>query len=399
MFLSIGVLAGIVGALLSLMLEWPGLALSAPMIRGAADAHVPVLIFFAALPATLGGLGAIAAPSSVGARGSALPRLEYVGLVLFAASLLALLAAIFSPGVAVIAVSVNLLAFSTVLTGASLVVTVLNRSALPYRAVPFGGWSWLIAGAFAVCAAPVAAASFTMQLFSGVTPRAACDTSAWPALAVILCVLLGVVTDLLRPRLKGRVIALLASLLGAGMLAVFMGWSVSVLDGNRTTMVGPAIHALFLLMIAPFVVAWVPGLGGVASMTREERLAALFAGGMALLLPLGLTLEVLGVARHEAISLAVVFGLFAGVFRAKSRGPWRLIAVMLVEAQFGLLLAASLAVLLPVSPFLKSVGAATAALSIGVFAAGLLADSFGALRRSLAASRPAASSMAAGQIP
>ncbi len=341
----------------------------------------------------------MSAPVSVGARENAVPLLGRLGFGSYALSLAALIAGSTGIGAPAIVLSANLLAMSMVLAGSNIVATILNQRDVSYGAVAFGGWASLIAGSLAVCAAPIAAASFTMQIVAGRTATVAADAMISPALATIFCVLLGLATDLLRPRLGVRPKALLLALLSSGMLALLMLWGVLVLGGHGAVVPASIVHVVLLMIAAPFALRWIPALPGIVLMPRMRRMPGLFAAGMAVLLPLGLLLDMLGVARHEAVSLAIVFGLFAGVYRLDTEPPRRPIAIMFAEAQFGLLLAGAFAVLVPLPPVLKAVGAAMAAVSIGLFAARLLLVSLSAVHRAWEARQATSDIVAAGYTP
>ena len=378
-FILLAVLAGLVGAVLSLCLHVPALMQGphAAAWRIVALRHGPIMVAFAAIPALLGGFGTWFVPLQVGAPDTAFPRLAALSLLLTVAGFAAVLCGLL-PGVpaAVTLAALYLSGLGILLCSANLIATMLNMRAadMSLGAMPLFAWSQMIAACLASFAVPLLLATLTLLARHRALPLSPVlhlfRFLGTPGDAIMILPGLGLVSEIVsglcdRPLMGRRVVlASMALLAGVGAL----DWANRLLSG--TVGVNDLVSRLaMLLSVLAILGCW------AATAWRAPRLSAvgrrvpgLFALGFIVLL---LDTVVAGMRStaplHDGPALSAVFAMFAGAYwwmgtltgRAYPEAPARL--------QFWLLAAGTSFSMLPqATP--AAIGAAFTSLSVLVFA-------------------------------
>ncbi len=378
-FVLLGVLAGLVGGVVSLCLRVASLMQGPPAAawRGGALQHGPIMVAFAAIPVLLGGFGTAVVPLQVGADDTAFPRLAAVSLLLTAAGLvLALgglvpgsppvmsLAALYASGVAILLCSANLVA------------TMLNMRdpGLGLGGMPVFAWSQMIAALLALFAVPLLLAALTLLASRGALPvspvRHLFRFLGTPGDAIMILPGLGLVSEIVsglggRP-VVGRRVVLVSMALMAGVGA--LDWANRLLSGTAGA-VDPLSRAAMILPALAILCCWAATLWrapGVLSMAR--RVPGLFAlGFMLLLLGTVAAWTRSSAPLHDGPALAAVFAMFAGAYWWIGTLTGRAYPEALGRLQFWLLSAGAVFSMLPQATA-AAMGAALTSLSVLVFA-------------------------------
>ncbi|WP_332828787.1 cbb3-type cytochrome c oxidase subunit I [Novacetimonas sp. GS1] len=336
LYLSLAVVAGIVGGMLAIALQagllphgvlarWGG-GDAAGMWERIATRHGMMMVFFCALPALFGGFGNWFVPLLTGARDMAFPRLNTLCWLAVAGSfVLALLglSVVTAPAMSIAA----LLLWCVGMLGAAInmVASVLNMRApdMRLRDMPVFVWAQVLTAMMLVMVVPVLAGALTRIVLDGGDVFAHLDTVlrafAGPEMALLLLPSIGIVSQVMETfcgvPLLGRmqvIAALVVMSVGGGAV-----WTHDLFNGGLGTSDGYHAAAELLVILAPVVM--VLGAWGATALTGHVRpslpmgwavgcAVLLVAGGVMSLLPGGMG-DV-----HAATVFAAVFATFAGFY-------------------------------------------------------------------------------------
>ncbi len=364
--LAFALATGLAACSLSLLLRLPGFASLGPGWRTLAHAHAPLLLFFSALPALLGGFGTLIVPLQIGARDTAFPVVALQALLLTVLGFAAAVAGLMTAHPVWYAVAAILTGLGSVLGASNLVATILNERAARSDALPVFVWSALIAASFAICAAPVMAASIVLSAWHGAGIGLAVGGILTPALVGLVLPGLGLVGDIVgglagRPLVGRRTMVLTMAILAA---VAFMAWAVALLHGTR----GGDFASMAAIAAATSIATacWVLTLARSGRWVALASTPGLHVVGFVAAMLAGTAAWLAGDPLHDAISLASVFALFAGFYRWAGMLAERTAPEPIGRAQSWLLLGGVVALLLPVAE-LRILGAAMIALSVALF--------------------------------
>ncbi len=368
--LSVGLTAGAS----SLLLRLPGLHELGPGWQKLAHAHATLLTFFSAIPALAGGFSTLLVPSQIGASDTASPGAALAALLLtvggFAAAVLGASGLLGGGAVWPIAAAA-LTASGAVLGAANMVATVLNERARVADRLTLFVWAELIGAVLIICAAPMMAASFSLSVWRG----AAVSQALPPLIPLASCILvipaLGLLSDILtsltRLRLVGQRVGLLA-LASLGGVA-FTGWAAALLHGAAPPVrvsVDQAIGVAIAATTAVLLVCW------TITLARSGRWRALASApgvhlvGFVAAMAAGAMAYMSNDRFHDAVTLAIVFAMFAGFYWWLPAVTGQRLPLTLGRIQSWLLVAGVAMMLLPVTE-LRVVGAAMVSLSVALF--------------------------------
>lgn len=364
--LAFALATGLAACVLSLLLRLPGFASVGPAWQTLAFAHAPLLLFFSALPALLGGFGTLVVPLQIGAGDTAFPVVALQALLLTMLGLAAAVIGLMTVNAVWYAAASILTALGAVLGASNLIATILNERAMRGDGLSTLVWSMLIAASFTICAAPMMAASIVLSVWHGTGVGRAVDGILAPALVGLALPGFGLIGDIVcglaGRSLVGRRTLVLTM---AGLATVgFMAWAVTLLHGAR----GGVFASMAAIALATSIttVCW------VMTLVRSERWVALagtsglhVVGFVAAMLA-GTVAWLAGDPLHDAVSLATVFALFAGFYRWAGMLADRPVPEPIGRVQSWLLLGGVVALLLPV-PELRILGSAMIALSAALF--------------------------------
>ncbi len=378
-FILLAILAGMVGAVLSLCLHVPSLMQEphAGAWRIVALQHGPIMVAFAAIPALLGGYGTSIVPLQIGAPDTAFPRLAALSLLLTAAGFVMVLCGLLPGQQAVLPLAALYVSgLAMLLYSANLVATMLNMRALGMSlgAMPMFAWSQMIAALLVLFTVPLLLAALTLSASGGMTPSSPVQHLfrflGAPGDAIMILPGLGLVSEIVsglggRPLVGRRVVlASMALLAGVGAL----DWANRLLSG--TTGTGDLVsRAAMLLPALAILGCW------AATLWRAPRARAL-AGQVPGLYALGFMVLLLGTTLagmrasaplHDGPALAAVFAMFAGAYWWIGTVTGRIYPQFPGRLQFWLLSAGAGLALLPQAT-LAAFGAALTSLSVLVFA-------------------------------
>ena len=378
-FILLAILAGLVGAVLSLCLHVPSLmqGTHAGAWRAVALQHGPIMVAFAAIPALLGGFGTAVVPLQVGAPDTAFPRLAVLSLLLTAGGFATVLGGLLPgapPFLPLGALYVSGLAI--LLYSANLVATMLNmrRPGMSLGAMPVFAWSQMIASLLALTAVPLLLAALTLLASRGTLPMSPVQHLfrflGAPGDAIMILPGLGLASEIVsglcgRP-LAGRrlVLVSMALLAGVGVL----DWANRLLSGAAGG--GDAVsRAATILPVLAILGCWAVTLWRAPRASAMLRqVPGLFALGFMVLL-LGIAVADLRASGslHDGPALAAVFALFAGAYWWVGTVTGRTYPQALGRLQFWLLAAGAGLAMLPQAT-LAAAGDALTSLSVLVFA-------------------------------
>lgn len=386
LYIVLAIAAGLVGGFLSLCLRLPALDHGAALWRAVASQHGPVMVFFCAIPALIGGFGNWFAPLLVGARDTAFPRLALGSFGLALAGFLLTLAGLVPGHEALLLPALLGSGVAIVLCAANLVATLLNMRApgMSLGAMPLFAWSQLIAGCLVVAAVPLLLAVLTrMTMGDGAA------IPAWQALRILglpgFCIMIlpgfGLACEIVAT-LSGRPLAgrrLMITAMALLAIGGFLAWAHPLLDGGIAAATRlPAFSAVPVLL--PALAMCGCCLATVATGRSARRVASeapglfilgfllvLVAGGIDGLLFPSAPDGGIGAARlHAVLSLGAVFALFAGYYYWIGKMTGKSYPPVLARLQFWSLLPGVLMVMLPWSA-LSAAGAALTGLSVLLF--------------------------------
>ena len=364
--LAFALAIGLAACSLSLLLRLPGFASLGPGWQTLARAHAPLLLFFSALPALLGGFGTLIVPLQIGAGDTAFPVVALQALLLTMLGFAAAVAGLMTDHPVWYAVAAILTALGSVLGASNLVATILNERAARSDALPIFVWSALIAASFAICAAPVMAASIALSAWHGTGIGVAIGGILTPALVGLVLPGLGLIGDIVgglagRPLVGRRTLVLTMAILAT---VAVMAWAVALLHGAR----GGDFASMAAIASATSIatVCWVLTLARSGRWVALASTPGLHVVGFVGAMLAGTVAWLAGDRLHDAVSLASVFALFAGFYRWAGMLAERTVPEPIGRAQSWLLLGGVVALLLPVAE-LRILGAAMIALSVALF--------------------------------
>ncbi len=376
-FILLAILAGLVGAVLSLCLHVPSLMQGphAAAWRVVALQHGPIMVAFAAIPALLGGYGTAVVPLQVGARDTAFPRLAALSLLLTAAGFATVLCGLLPGRPAVLPLAALYVSgLAMLLTSANLVATMLNMRApgMSLGAMPLFAWSQMIAALLVLFAVPLLLAALTLSASGALAPvspvRHLFRFLGAPGDAIMILPGLGLVSEIVsgldgRPLAGRRVVLVsMALLAGVGVL----DWANRLLSGATGT--GDLVsRAAMLLPVLAILGCWAATLRR-APLALAGQVPGLYALGFMVLL-LGTVLAGMRASAplHDGPALAAVFAMFAGAYWWIGTVTGRAYPLSLGRLQFWLLAAGAGLAMLPQAT-LVALGAALTSLSVLVFA-------------------------------
>ena len=377
-FILLGVLAGLVGGVLSLCLRVPSLMQGphAAAWRIVALQHGPIMVAFAAIPALLGGLGTAVVPLQVGAPDTAFPRLAALSLLLTLAGFATVLCGLVpgSPTVLPLA-GLYVSGLAILLCSANLVATMLNMRApeMSLGAMPLFAWSQMIAALLASFSVPLLLAALTLLASRHALPvspvRHLFRFLGAPGDAIMILPGLGLVSEIVsglcdRPLVGRRVVlASMALLAGAGAL----DWANRLLS-DAAGASDLASRAATILPVLAILGCWAATLWRARGVPAARQVPALFAFGfMVLLLDTAIAGMRSSAPLHDGPALAAVFAMFAGAYWWIGTLTDRRYPAGLGRLQFWLLSAGIALSMLPqATP--AAAGAALTSLSVLVFA-------------------------------
>lgn len=362
MTLCAAALAGIAGGALTGYMRL--VALSRPLDtapwQALVTAHGLVMLFFAAIPALIGGIGMLALPGILGTRDIAFPRLAVAAAALQGLATALALAALAAPGAAVeSAAATTLGSFALHLSGIAMLglAAVAITSILTHRApdrrlseMPVLGWALLAANAMVLMSMPVLAAAI-VHLGGPVTQPGLGWVFGHPAILMVVLPALGLAAQGIeaetgRPLAGRRTVA--ATMLAATGIGFFVWAGRLFSEGLGPDALAPWLGALCIggpvlavLLAALSSLRHGPGSGWSVALTL--LMAAGLTGTVALALA---GREVTGLM-HQTIGLGAAFAVMA-VLNARlgpaagrlGRGQFALMAagaVLLLTAEiFGL---------------------------------------------------------------
>ena len=377
-FILLAILAGLVGALLSLCLHVPALMQGphAASWRVVALQHGPIMVAFAAVPALLGGFGTWFVPLQVGAPDTAFPRLAALSLLLTVAGFATVLCGLL-PGMpaAVTLAALYVSGLAILLCSANLIATMLNmrRPDMSLGAMPLFAWSQMIAACLASFSVPLLLAALTLLARHHAPPispvRHLFRFLGAPGDAIMILPGLGLVSEIVsglcnRP-LAGRRVALASMALLAGVGA--LDWANRLLSG--TVGVNDLVSRVAMLLpVLAIGGCWAVTLWRAPRVAAGGRVPGLFALGFMVLL---LDTVVAGMRStaplHDGPALSAVFAMFAGAYWWVGTLTGRAYPQALARLQFWLLAAGTSFSMLPQATAV-AIGAAFTSLSVLVFA-------------------------------
>ena len=386
-YIVLAILAGLIGGALSLLLRLPGppsgWAFEAASVRAIALQHGPILVFFSAIPALLGGYGNWLVPLQIGARDTAFPRLAALSLCLAVAGfVLTLGSLLLGASDLLLLLSIAVVVVALLLCAANLVATILNLRA-PGRhlaGLPLFAWSQLIAGLLVVGALPVLLGVLTVLLLHGAPAapplRHLFRLLGYPGFCIMILPGIGLVGEIVdragRRRTHPWVVIAMAALAICGCMAWARPLLADGLPGLDAAAPLPAL-AIILPVLAVCGV-W------LRSLWRAPDARALLAttpglyaaGFVVVLLGGGLDGLLTGAAfspaqLHYVLSVGTLFALFAGFFDRIGPMTGRTYPPLLARTQFWTLAAGVDLGVLP-WPAVSALGAAFTGLSLLLFA-------------------------------
>lgn len=357
--LGFAILAGLVGAALSLMIhaeaQEPGLRLFADAATFGVfvSVHGLVMVLLMVVPALIGGFGSWFVPIMISAQDMAFPRLNAVSFWLLPPSMGLMLMALFAAPALVLPSTLALaaLAFaglSSLLQAINFIVTIFNMRApgTGFAALPLFVWSVLVTAFVLLLSWPAVAGALTYLLM---TPAAGLGGDparlkqvtwfiAHPEIYVLILPGLGVISQIVATFARRPVRGFLwvvAAMVSLGLAGFFL-WARYLYDGGMTgEMQGYFLPAALVVALAAFVqiAAWGVTLAGGLRLSAPM----LWALGFIVLLAIGVVTGVElagtglgatgfgttglgatggageGVAHfHYVLSLSAVFAIFAG---------------------------------------------------------------------------------------
>ena len=380
----LAIVAGLVGGVMSLVLRLPALEIDASW-RLAALQHGPVVVFFSAIPALVGGFGNWFVPLLIGARNTAFPRLGATSFWLGALGFLLTMAGLLDPkSVLLLSLALHLAGIAMLLCAANLVATALNmrRPGMTLGDMPVFVWSQLIAGCLTIVAIPMLVAALTLA--GSDSAQQASRFFFYPGFCIMILPGLGMVSQIVstfcaRPLVGHRLIIIAMAVLAT---TGFLAWAHQLLDhgvASDDSLFGVA-SLLAVIVPALFIaICWCVTLGGASVPARVllARTPGLFALGFIVVLVVGglaslwrLANDPAGAPLHDAVSLGAVFALFAGFYYWIGRMTGKPYPELLGRLQFGLLFLGVAIMFTGASSTgsIAAAGAALASLSILVFA-------------------------------
>jgi cytochrome c oxidase subunit 1 len=388
-FILLAVVAGLIGAGLSLWLRVPaGPVAAVASWRAIALQHGSILLFFSVLPALLGGFGNWFVPLQIGAHDTAFPRLAVLSFCLTAAGLVLTLGGLLAGASSlVLLLALHVSALAILLCAANLVATILNLRApgMGLGDMPLFAWSQLIASCLAITALPMLTAAVTVLAVRGVPPVVPLQhlfrVLGYPGFCIMILPGFGVISEIVatlggRP-LVGRRFAIGAMAVLA--LAGFLVWAERLLRGGALLPdAGGSLPTLAIVLPALAMSGcWIVTLWQAPTLRLLRQTPGLFAVGFILVLSSGSLAALVGpgpgtpgpgsVPLHDVLSCGAVFAMFAGFYYWIGKMTGRSYPEPLGRLQFWLLFAGILLSMLP-SAILAAAGAALTVLSLAVFA-------------------------------
>ncbi|PYD48875.1 cbb3-type cytochrome c oxidase subunit I [Novacetimonas pomaceti] len=337
LYLSLSVVAGIVGGMLAVALQagllphdvlarWGG-GDPAGMWERIATRHGMMMVFFCVLPALSGGFGNWFVPLLTGARDMAFPRLNMACWCAVAASFVMALVGLSVATSPLVSVAALLLWCVGMLgMGINMVASVLNMRApaMRLRDMPVFVWAQVLTAFMLVMVVPVLAAALTRIVLDGGDVLAHVDTVlhafSGPEVALLLLPSMGIVSQVVETfcgvSLRWRMPVVMAlTVMSVGGASI---WTHDLFDGLLNTADAFRTTGELIVILAPVVVvmaAWGATLGAAGQVSF--RLPMAWAGGCAVLLVVGGVMSLLSGGTgdvHAATVFAAVFATFAGFY-------------------------------------------------------------------------------------